>query len=166
MMRKIPSKKRLSKPKPTFAEHSELARHVDPDELKNGGRVSSAAFVPNPSENYLSVNSLEIETQQDIATYYRNIFQNGSGEVAIACRKISDYNTAASNAGIMIKVSNLDGKWKYYADGSPEEAYKHRQTNMSYSHCGVEYLKGNLTDLTIKKIARRLSGRRPHLHKI
>ena len=155
---------RLPKPKPTFVARSELARYVDPDELKKGGRVSPAAFVPNPSDNHLSVNSLEIETPQDIATYYRNRFQNGNGKVAIACRKISDYNTAASHAGIIIKFNKLDGKWEYYTGGSPKEAYKHRHTHVSYSHCGVEFLKGDTVYLTIKEIARRLSGKRPHLY--
>jgi len=128
--------------------------------------VSSAAFIPNPGESYLSVNSTEIEPLNDIAVAYRGIFKNGKGPVAVVCRKVSDYNSAARNAGIRISFCKVECKWKYYTSMMIKDAYKYRPTHKSYSHCGVEYL-GDDTDYSIiKKIARRLSGNRPHLFKI
>ena len=126
-----------------------------------------AAFVPNPGDSYLSVNSTEIEGQNDIATYYRNLFQNGFGAVAIACRKVFDYNSAATKAGIRISFCKVECKWKYQASEGPKDAYKHRPIpKKSESHCGVEYMGNDTEYLTIKKIARRLSsGDKPHVFK-
>jgi hypothetical protein len=128
--------------------------------------VSSAAFTPNKGDSHLSVNSTEIESLKDIAVSYRDTFKNGMGPVAIACRKISDYNSAAGNAGIRISFCKVECKWKYNASEGIKDAYKHRPTLKSHSHCGVEYLGNDTKYLTIRKIARRLSGNRPHLFKI
>lgn len=156
----------MPRPKPFFAEKSELARYVDQDEIKNGGRVSSAAFTPNPDEPYLSVNSVELESYDEIAKYYSQIFSSGSGEVAIACRNIAKYNDVARGVGISISWNAADNTWEYGSFEGQKEAYKHRPTPISYSHCGVEFINDSVEKLTLKKIARRLSGERPHLHTV
>jgi len=126
-----------------------------------------AAFVPNPGESYLSVNSIEIESLPDIAAYYGSQFKDGLGLIAIVCRKVSDYNSAARNAGIRISFCNVECKWKYYSSEGLKDAYKHRPISKSRSHCGVEYLGRDTDDLTIRKIARRLSsGDKPHSFKV
>jgi len=157
------------RPVPSFATRSELARYVDPDELKRGGRVSSGAFLPNPDDDYLSVNSLEVESLQTIAAYYQRQFKAGVGEVAAICCKVWAYNDAARRACISIKFNRTESKWTYDAGWGPADAYKHRpqtRTPMSYSHCGVEYINAKADELIVKKIARRLSRQRPHLVKL
>ncbi len=153
---------------PSFSARSELGRYVDPDELKRGGRVSSVAFLPNPDDDYLSVNSLEVDPPRTIAAYYRKLFKGNIGEVAVACRKVSAYNGAARSAGISISFSRTENKWTYNTGQGSADAYKHRpQTRVpnSYSHCGVEYINAKADELVMRKIARRLSGKRPHLFK-
>lgn len=144
---------------PSFKANNELARYVDPDELKNGGRVSSGAFLPNPGDTYLSVNSTEVESLHDIQAYYRTTLHKGVGPVIAACRKISDYNNAGNFAGISITFSNSNNAWEYGTSQGPKPAYKHRRTPISYSHCGVEYINDNLNQLALKKISRRLAGK-------
>ena len=164
-MKKLSSKSKVTRKTPTFKLNRELARYVDIDELQ-GGRVSSSAFIPNPGEDYLSVNSIEVESLNDIATYYCNVFKNGIGAVAIACRKVSEYNEAAKKSDVRIIFSRAECKWKCNLNDNYHDAYKHRPTEKSYSHSGVEYLGNTLNYLTIKKIARRLSGNKPHIHTI
>lgn len=155
---------RISRPVPTFGDRKDLARYVDQDEIKTGGRVSSAAFMPTDIDEYLSVNSNELEGIDEIATYFRNTFQNGDGSVAIACRKVVEFNLAARSAGLVIRESNNNAsKWEFLDHTTYVNAYKHRPTKLSYSHCGVEFINSSSDELTIKKIARRLSGCRPHL---
>jgi hypothetical protein len=164
-VKKSDSTSRATRKTPVFKLKSELARYVDNDELQ-GGRVSSSAFVPNPSEDYLSVNSIEVEPLNDIATYYCGLFKNGIGTVAIACRKVSEYNEAAKKSGIRIIFSQEECTWKCKLNDDCNDAYKYRPTRESNSHSGVEYLGKKVTYLTIKKIARRLCGNKPHIHTI
>jgi len=154
------------RPIPSFKKSSELARYVDPDELKSGGRVSSVAFLPNPGDSHLSVNSVEVDSLKNIADYFRSTFKNGSGDVAVACRKINEYNSAGKFAGLSIQNNRSTGKWVYNSEHGPIDAYKHRPTHKSYSHCGVEFINSDVDKLTLKKITRRLAGNRPHLFKL
>lgn len=169
MTKKKKATKDESLPKePSFAENSELARYVSEDDVKKGNRVSSAAFIPNPGDSYLSVNSLELESMEVIASYYRKVFQDGSGKVAIACRKIYEYNSEARRVGISITFNEEGNTWEYNSNNGREKAYKHYpvtypKDKKSYSHCGVEYINNALDELTQKKIATRLAGNRPHL---
>jgi hypothetical protein len=165
-MTKTPPISLPSNPTPTFAGSSELARYVRPEDLKKSHRVSSAAFLPASNDTHLSVNSLELESPQDIAVYYRERFQSGIGTIAIACRKVNDYNTAASSAGVTIHYDRSESKWKYHTDQGLSDAYKHRPIpRRSHSHCGVEYISNQLAYLKQKQIARRLRGKRAHLFK-
>ena len=144
---------------PSFKANKELARYVDPDELKKGGRVSSGAFLPNPGDTYLSVNSTEVESLHDIRAYYRTTLHKSVGPVIAARRKISDYNNAGNFVGISITFSNSNNAWEYGTSQGAKPAYKHRQTPISYSHCGVEYINDNLHQLVVKRISRRLAGK-------
>jgi len=72
-----------------------------------GGRVSSAAFMRNPGDEYLSVNSVEIESLQEIAAHYRRDFQKDNQKAAIASRKILAYNRGALIAGISVAKGNV-----------------------------------------------------------
>lgn len=162
----MPAKKKVILP-PSFKLKSELARYVDPDELKNGGRVSSGAFMPTMDDtDCLSVNSIEIDSLNNIANYYHDRFNSNGGEIGIATRKILHFNDAARKAGIEIRKNTGTKCWEYIYRGKILTAYKHRPTPISKSHCGIEYLNINIDEKILKKIARRLSGKRPHLYKI
>jgi len=157
--KKAPKSSVSVRPIPSFKAKSELARYVDPDELMKGGRVSSGAFLPNPGDPYLSVNSTEVESLHHIRAYYRTSLHKGVGPVIAACRKISDYNNAGNFAGISITFNNSNNAWEYSTSQGPKPAYKHRRTPVSYSHCGVEYINDNLHQLVVKKISRQLAGK-------
>lgn len=96
--------KQISEPR--FAANSELARYVSPLHLMKGGRVSSAAFLRNPGDEYLSVNSVEIDSLQEIAAHYRKDLQKDNQKVAIASLKIFAYNRGALKAGISVVKGN------------------------------------------------------------
>jgi hypothetical protein len=163
------AKKKNVKKSPAFAEKEQLTRYIDKDELKRGGRVSSTAFLPNPGDLYLSVNNVELEPLFDIACYYRKRFQEGLGKVAIASRKVYEYNNAATHVGISISYNKLANRWEYATHEGTKVAYKHRGVPPpleSYSHCGVEYINTNLDELALDKIARRLAGNRPQLYQM
>jgi hypothetical protein len=165
-VRKQKSKARSTRQRfvPSFAARTELALYVDPDDLGRGGRVSSTAFLPNPDDKYLSVNSLELESIETIAAYYQERFKGGVGQVAIAHRKVWDYTDAGRFAGLSIDFNKTVGKWEYDTGHGLADAYKHiRQTRVpkSNSHCGVQFINAQTAELVVNKIARRLAHRRP-----
>lgn len=150
---------------PNFSLKDELARYVNPDEIMSGGRVSSGAFMPSPIDVYLSVNSLELESIRQIAAYYRETLHQDGEEVAVACRKIEDYNHAARVAGISVRKNSVSDKWEFDGPHGISDAYKHRPNRRSVSHCGVEFIRTGTDEMRLKKIARRLAGRKPRLLK-
>src|SRR5262249_46258208 len=74
--------------KPNFSERSALVRYVSEENRLKGRRPAVATFLPDPPSNtpekdYLSVNSLEVESITIIATYHRQKWQSGNGKVAL-----------------------------------------------------------------------------------
>ena len=130
-----------------------------------GGRVSSAAFLRNPGDEYLAVNSVEIDSLPEIAAHYRRDLQENNQTVAIASLKILAYNRGALIAGISVAKGNAT--WVFTFQGSVLPAYKLRITHLSKSHCGVEFVRAFSCELAEKKFARKMAsepkGRKPHL---
>ncbi len=137
-----------------------MARYVSPVYRRSGGRISSAAFLRNPGDTYLSVNSLEVESLPEIAKYYKATFQQSKGSVAVACRKIMVYNRAALVAGVLVTRDFQSKIWQFLYQGSNLPAYRHRPSHLSKSHCGVEFTISFGEELAEKKFARRLAGLR------
>ncbi|NQU63591.1 MAG: hypothetical protein HQ517_04820 [SAR324 cluster bacterium] len=154
--------------KPEFIAKSELARYVDKDEYMKGGRVTSGAFLPNPGDDYLSVNSLEIESINDIANYFSKVF--GESTVKICTRKVSEYNNSTSGTAIHIIYDRRQKKWIFQVNSLPKEAFEHRPRYTpppkSISHCGVEFINSSVEYSVLKQISRRLGGKKPHIHRI
>ena len=156
-------------PPPSFTANKELARYVFPEDIKGGGRVSSTAFLPNQNDKFLSVNSLEIQSLDKIADYYRVRFKCGNNSVAIASRKISNFTSAAKFVNLIVYYNKIKKIWEFDNNGTIGNAFKHRRVHNplpSISHCGIEFINNQLDYSTQKKIARRLSGKRPHLYKV
>ncbi len=165
MRKLIKSKVGTQLSEPRFAANSELARYVSPLHLMKGGRISSAAFLLKLGEEYLSVNSVEIESLQEIAAHYRRDIQKNNQKVAVASLKILAYNRAALIAGISIVRRNQT--WFFNFQGSPLPAYKLRITQLSKSHCSVDFVRAYPSELAEKKFAWKMAseprGRKPHL---
>jgi hypothetical protein len=151
--------------KPLFKANSELARYVPSHYLMKGGRVSSAAFLRNPGEDYLSVNSVEIESLPQIAEHYRRDLQKDDKKVALASVKILTYNQGALKAGISVFKNNQ--LWVFSSQQSLSPAYLFRKTHLSASHCGIEFIRAFPSELAEKKFAWKVAsapkGRKPHL---
>ena len=89
----------------SFAERTELIRYIDVDQRLNGNRPASVAFMLNPGEDHLSINSLSVEPMQAIVTYYSLLFRPNRGPIAITKHKLASYNDAARKGGIALHYS-------------------------------------------------------------
>jgi hypothetical protein len=139
----------------------------------SGNRPAVATFLPdppssNPSQDHLSVNSLDVETIDQIARYHQWKWQNEKGEVALCIHKVHEYSDAGRKCGIAITYDKHTAKWLFSLDVTKfEEAYKHRPVPTfsnpfgSPSHSGVEFARA-LKEHNATKFARRLSASKFH----
>src|SRR5258708_5403519 len=103
--------------------------------------------MPNPGDDHLSVNALELETQEQICGYYAAAFQGGHGKVAVCTHIVLEYNDSGKKAGCWIEYNRAS--WQFSEiNGSRAEAYRHRPVKRttefpfdSWSHCGVEFVR-------------------------
>jgi len=155
---------------PKFAARSELVRYVSEVNRNRSNRPAVATFLPdppsaNPENDHLSVNSIEVESIERIATYHRSKWQGNNGEVALCVHKVFDYSDAGKKCGVQVSYDWASAKWKFRADAkNVEDAYKHRPVLGSHillnspSHCGVEFTRA-LKEHAAGRFARRLSGK-------
>jgi hypothetical protein len=152
-----------------FTDRTELVRYIDVDQRLKGNRPAPVAFLANPDESYLSINSLAIESMKAIATYYAVALQSGPGPVAAAKHKLATYNDAARNGGVALRYEGGSAGWVFVdADDTTKPAYRHRPVSStgdrpaSPSHCGFECVRV-LDELNAHKVARRLAQAKFHL---
>lgn len=119
---------------PTFGGTKNLARFIHENHRQKNGRPSPAAFYLD-DEDYLSVNSLEVEKVSAIKEQYS---RRGKGVAAAVIRNVNRFNLAARAGGLPISLQN--GQWEYVANGAPRVAYAHHYNNTSPSHCGVHFV--------------------------
>ena len=109
---------------PTFREKSELTRYIDDAQRLRDRRPAQGAFQRNPGESHLSVNSLEVESFDEIVRYYQIEIQNDDLPVAVCVHKVAQYNSAGRKAGALI--TKTDDVWEFAADENLKPAYRHR----------------------------------------
>ncbi len=156
--------------KPSFGTKKELARHIRDDDRRAGNRPGIAAFLPLVGESYLSVNSTELETLDEISRYYRIELQGNRPGVAISVHKVVKYNDSGRKAGVAIVFDKAAARWDYLdSTGTKKPAYKHRAVSAragrlgSSSHCGVEFVDVFDKHDAIKFARRMALGQKFHL---
>lgn len=160
---------------PIFYLSKELLRYVRAIHRLKGNRTADAAFLEDvPASEadkraeHLSVNYLALESMAKIADYYRNVLQDGNGDVAVCAVKISQFNAAGKKCGVDLQFDVNNSSWSFGGPrGRREVAYKHRPVPnnkgfRSDSHCGVEFIRV-LDAFGRSKFARQLGGRRFHV---
>lgn len=146
---------------PTFYRKGQFARYVDKRELA-GRRATSAAFLTDKAEEYLSVNSLELESSEQIANCYRKIFLSEGSDVGVTLHSIDQYNKSSNAAGVTVTYNKGSSRWEFVRAGTPSPAYTHepikkqRDRPPSPSHCGVWYTK-SFSETQERKFARRMA---------
>jgi hypothetical protein len=152
----------------SFSTKSVLLRYVREAQRYTRRRPASDVFRRNPHERYLSVNLLGVESFAEIASYYRELFQDGTGRVAICENKLKQYNSACDEAGIRLTYVTGDG-WTFSDHDNTARAYERhpipaRQGSRgSPSHSGVEYVRV-FDELAENAFARRLAKKRFRWH--
>ena len=123
--------------------------------------------MPNPGDDHLSVNALELESREQIAEYYADVFGSEEGKVAVCIHTVFEYNDSGKKAGCRIEFNTANSTWEFpETNGSRGVAYRHRPVSRteqfpyaSWSHCGVEFVRA-LAELKLRQFARRMAKRK------
>jgi hypothetical protein len=140
---------------PKFAAKSRLLRYIGEDDRLSGNRPAVTAFEPDPllpgvdaNDQHLSVNSLEVETVDEIAAYHRLNWQANKGKVALSEHQVHHYTDAGRKCSAVIDYNQTDGVWEFVEKSQRFHAYRHRPVRPnkknalgSASHCGVEFIR-------------------------
>ena len=152
-----------------FGRRSELMRYVVEEQRLKSSKPAPDTFRRNPDEDHLSVNLVDLESREEIVSYYRERFQEGQGEVAVCHHKILEYNSACSRTAVVLSYNRTRSQWEF-RDKSNNliPAYRSRpvptgRTRSSKSHSGVEYVR-MFGELDENRFARRMSNKRFHRH--
>jgi len=153
---------RARKVVPSFPLRSVLLRYVREAQRYSRRRPAHDVFRRNPGERYLSVNLLGVESSAEIASYYRELFQDGTGRVSICEHKLKQYNSACGEAGVRLTFVAGEG-WTFSdTDGRTAHAYEphplpaRQGSRASPSHSGVEYVRV-FNELAENAFARRMA---------
>jgi hypothetical protein len=153
---------------PLFSTKSVLLRYVRQAQRYSRRRPAFDVFRRNPGERYLSVNLLGVESFAKIASYYRELFQGGSGKVAVCKHKLKQYNSACHEVGIRLRYVAGEG-WTFSDHSATARAYERHPVPArpgspgSPSHSGVEYVR-IFDELAENRFARRMANRRFNWH--
>ncbi|MDA1091248.1 MAG: hypothetical protein O3A85_13160 [Proteobacteria bacterium] len=124
--------------KPQFRAKNKLARYIPEEYRQSTKRASASAFIEDPeaTKDGLSVNSLEIETTNQIAANYAAKFSK-TRPVGVCVHTIEQYNTAAMEAGLTFQWDITI--WKHFPPPGGEQSYEHNPKPHNDSHSLVKY---------------------------
>jgi hypothetical protein len=128
---------------PSFGANQRLARYIDPEFRQETRRAKPPAFMEEEgtTRDGLSVNSLEIHTENQIAAIYAEKFKE-ERPVALSTLSIEDYNRAAAEAGLSIQGYHADDPhWTHVGPKGDEPSYRHDPKIKNESHCLVSYTR-------------------------
>ena len=130
----------MSDTKPTFEAQERLARYIEPMYRQGNRRAKVAAFLDDKKDsNGLSVNSLEIHSEHQIASIYSEKFEDGARPVAMCIHTIEQYNQAAEEANLSIRFSQALQCWSHTSSRGEEVSYKHDPKAKNDSHSLVRF---------------------------
>ena len=121
-------------PDPDFSSGKKLARYIRSDWRQPNGRPAPLAFrKARPSEK-LSVNTLTIETERQIAAAFAGNWENGKRPVAMTVCNVEKYVDAANAAGITLTEVSAIKNWSFQTGVGIQPGFSHTPKGWSVSH--------------------------------
>ncbi len=141
----------------SFTLRTTIFRYIRKEYRKPNGGVFVNAFVEELGKP-LSINSIGIESKQDVARHYANSFEWGrASSVAVSSAKFSKYNKAGEKAGVTVRYERESGEWTYLDNaGKPRVAYSLTNHKKSPSHAHVQFVR-YLKETDAQKFARAMA---------
>lgn len=142
---------------PTFAAQERLARYIRPEYRQGKKRAKPGAFMEDEAatKDGLSVNSLEVHTENQIATICEVKF-NDPPPFALSIPTVDEFNESANVVRIGVEIHAAKQRWMHSGPNGLEDSYKHDPKPGNESHCLIRYTRlfDNLQKL---RFARRMA---------
>lgn len=139
-----------------FSANKKLARHIEKS-TKNG-RPAPAEFRRASSKDRLSVNSLTVQTEKQIAACYALKWHSGKRPVRVATTNVQTYVENAGAVGIEMTASPEDRNWSFQAQGKELPGFAHTKKDWSISHCECNFTE-YFSEYQDFKFAHRMAGK-------
>lgn len=126
---------------PKFAASEPLARYIAPEYRQGNRRPKVTAFMEESSStrNGLSVNSVAMQSEGQIAQIYSEKFESGHRPVALSVHSVSQYNDAAAEVGILVSLDHGSATWMHNSPKGVAPSYKFDPKPGNPSHCLVAF---------------------------
>ena len=154
----------MNQDEPKFRGKARLLRYIHDVHRQGNRRASPAAFHmteadrSRPDDAHLSVNSTEVETENQIVAYFRQKFQDNKGGVATCNHQIQQYVNAGREF-LDIRNNKTLPHWTFEYKNLDVPTFSHRQkSEVCPSHCGVDFVR-RLNRLEETKFARRMASK-------
>lgn len=138
-----------------FSGKKKLARHVT--EVASNGRPAPPAFRKARANDRLSVNSLTVETERQIAAAYARKWNGGQRPVSMAVCTVEMYVQNAAAVGIELTPLAQEKNWQFVAGGSIQLGFAHTSKDWSDSHCECNFTE-SFSDFQDFRFAQRMAG--------
>ncbi len=127
---------------PTFEAQERLARYIRPEYRQGNKRAKLGAFMEDEAatKDGLSVNSLEVHTENQIATICEAKF-NDPRPVALSIPTVDDFNESSNAAKFRVAVHAAKQGWTHSGPDGLEESYRHDPKPGNESHCLIRYTR-------------------------
>ncbi len=144
-------------PSPDFSNGKKLARYVRKEWRQSNGRPVPLAFRKISPSDRLSVNTLSLETERQIAGAYAGKWENGTRPVAMTVCNIEKYVDAANAVGVEITEVTVQMNWSFHSSGGTQLAFSHTPKDWSKSHSECNFT-ASFTEFQDFKFAGRMAA--------
>lgn len=120
--------------KADFSAKGRLTRYLEKEECKPNSRVSPKAFRKKSATDKLSVSSLSVATQNQIASDYANKFQNGTRPVGLCVCTVPKFVDSAESQSLKMRYDAAQGNWDF-GSSAVQWAFEYAPKDWSKAHC-------------------------------
>src|SRR5262249_48254763 len=103
-----------------------------------------------------------VERLAEIISFYRETFQNNTGQVAACQHKVQEYNQACHLTHVPLTFNRAENRWEFPEGKKVSLAYRltftPKGSRHSLSHSGVEYVRA-FDETDELKFARRMCNK-------
>lgn len=140
-----------------FSEDAKLARYVRKEWRQPNGRPVPLVFRKNNPDDKLSVNTLSIETERQIAASYASKWETDVRPVAMTVCEVKKYVDASKFVGVELSENKAEKNWSFQSASDIEPAFSHTPKDWSESHseCNFTATFGDFQDF---KFAGRMAS--------
>lgn len=143
---------------PDFSRNKKLARYIRKDWRQPNDRPVPLAFRRENPADKLSVNTLSIETERQIASAYAGKWESNKRPVAMTVCNVEKYVEACNAVGMQLTEVLPEKNWSFQSGGNAQPAFSHSPKDWSASHSECDFTTSFSDNQDFKFAGRMAAG--------